>query len=307
MVLVSLIYWALWGIVLIPLTVVTIKHIWTNKSARDKYTILAMSFLWLTLAIRAATIVPLLLEKEGFEDEGTDWERAIFSASPLLTFLIAAMINTYRWYEIGRRSIDQKQIPLTTRIICQIVLWTFVAMVPISPAFFCITKMPTVVRKTFLWSAVIANIIILLVLIFMSWLLIYFIATKMKSKFPFLYLRMKVKMFVFLGFIIFLLVARMITFVIIFVLANYNLQLVKSFQVALVLGVTEMIPCILILASFVLFAGQNNKTFDSLEGITDSGIQNPNQSFSQTLLFGKHDSTVFEEEDQNASISIENL
>ena len=58
-------------------------------------------FLAITLLIRRFIILPLLLDKN-FEKDPTKCEEAIFEYIPLATFLIAVMIDTYRFYIINQ-------------------------------------------------------------------------------------------------------------------------------------------------------------------------------------------------------------
>lgn len=273
-----------------------------NKDARDIYTILAFVFLSLTLLVRAVTIIPIVIEGEDFDNNSSYCERVVFSATPLLTFLIAAMINTYRWYDIGVRSLEQRSLSLPLRVICQLVLWYFVALLPTGYVMYCVPGTAELARVVFLYSAVFSYTGMHVILIAVNLYLIVFISLKFRRRFPYLYNKVKLQMYLFLSFIVVLLTVRVTETMVVFFLKEHNIEIVSSFELAALLGVTEIIPCVMVLISFVLFTGKTDGTLESLDNnLVDSNIQNSGRSFSQSLLFGRNDITIFEEENAAAN------
>lgn len=226
----------------------------------------------------------------------------MFAATPLLTFLIAAMINTYRWYDIGVRSLEQRSLSLPLRVACQLVLWYFVALLPTGYVLYCVNETPDRARDVFLYSAVFSYSGMHILLIAVNLYLIVFISLKFRRRFPYLYKKVKLQMYLFLSFIVILLTVRVTEMLVVFFLKNHNLQIVSSFELAALLGITEIIPCIMVLISFVLFTGKTDGTLESLDtNLVDSNIQNSGRSFSQSLLFGRNDTTIMEEEENAAA------
>jgi hypothetical protein len=197
----------------------------------------------------------------------------IFEATPLMTFLIAAMINSYRWFDIGSRPKRKKAFSKGTRIIGQFVLWFYIILIPIMNAVYCAS------HDFKLFKDVLAIVLIIFYLGMHAVLII-------SNIYLMVFL---VKTYTFLGTIVLSLFARIIAALVYFIIKDNRLGSLSTFELTLILGVTEIIPVILILGSFILFVKNDN----SDEHMIESNIQTSKDSFSQSLLFGKDESTVF--------------
>lgn len=266
----GIVYCVVWGVFFIPFAIITVSHVINNKYAREISTISAFFFLALTLLIRVITLIPLFLD-DTFDNSSDAWEAVIFEATPLMTFLIAAMINSYRWFDIGSRPKRKRAFSKGIRIIGQIVLWFYIILIPIMNAVYCASHDFKLFKNVLAIILVVFYLGMHCVLIISNIYLMIFL----------------VKTYMFLGTIIVCLFARIIAALVYFIIKGNKLGSLSSYELTLILGVTEIIPVILILVSFILFV----KNDISEDHTIESNIQTSKDSFSQSLLFGKDEST----------------
>lgn len=93
---------------------------------------------------------------------------------------------------------------------------------------------------------------------------------------------------------ILILIVRIVTFVILFWDEEKRIQVVNSFSETLYLGVTEVIPCLVISFSFVAKTVRGESSLGSLDGGPGPSIQSSERSLSQSLLLGRVDPELLE-------------
>ena len=96
----SVTYWMIWGISLIPLTIIVFKSLKRRRESRDFYSISTFFFLILMLVMRAITLIPIFIKDEDFNNYDSFWEETVFAGTPILLFNIAILIHTFRWFKI---------------------------------------------------------------------------------------------------------------------------------------------------------------------------------------------------------------
>lgn len=113
----GLIYCIIWILILFPLGAVMSYYVMKNKGGFLSSNFLIFFFLSITLTIRGITLIPILTD-ENFDVQPTSCQEAIFEFSPLVIFLMAVMANTYRFYII------KKPLGLVSKILWHLVLWS---------------------------------------------------------------------------------------------------------------------------------------------------------------------------------------
>ena len=98
-------------------------------------------------------------------------------------------------------------------------------------------------------------------------------------------------MFLFLGSLILILLVRLGTAIVYFLIKDDDMGPINTFEFTIILGITEIIPWVMILVSFVSFLRKEMHG----ERFLDSNIQDSKESFTNSLLFGKDDSTFIEQ------------
>ena len=242
----SFIYWSISLIVSAIMFIITAKYWKRNQASRDPYTILTFIALILTLLTRGLTIIPIAVLESKIHYHESVWLEAIFNGTPLMLFIVASVIHTARWYEIGRifflnyfkfnikinialsKFLSSYKTGMAFLVFLFIILlyyiWLIVGWYIVFWSYFHQDSLHELYIS--IWA--ISFFVIHIILILLNVLLIILIRTKLKVVMPFLYNKLKVKLFVLFAFIVFLLAVRLGVFSYFYYFTTENFTLVVT-------------------------------------------------------------------------------
>jgi len=122
---------------------------------------------------------------------------------------------------------------------------------------------------------------------------------RLKRRFPILYTKIKVKFWLFEIFIIFLLVARLgalSEFVIAF---RNNSKLEITLETTIIFGLTEILPSVLLMLSFLGFGGRTDESLDSVDSNYSPTMRSLNQSVRESDIFDRGTTNYLLESEYN--------
>ena len=96
----SIVYWWLCSLLIIPMVFITVKTLIKSSGSRDVYSALTFTFLILMLLIRGLSLFPIIVHGDTFNEFDSQWEKAIFLATPIAVFCLALLVHSMRWFNL---------------------------------------------------------------------------------------------------------------------------------------------------------------------------------------------------------------
>ena len=96
----SIIYWWACAFLMIPMIYITIKSLMKSSGSRDIYSVMTLLFILLMLLLRALSLFPIIVHGDKFNEFDSQWEKAIFIATPISVFCLAVLIHSMRWFNL---------------------------------------------------------------------------------------------------------------------------------------------------------------------------------------------------------------
>lgn len=261
----GIIYCAIWIVILLPLLFIMIHYIKNNDGSILSSNLMIFTFLAITLIIRGFTLIPILTDPD-FKDYPTKCQEAAFEYMPLVTFLIAMMVNTYRFYIIKRSP------KICTKIICHFFLWAFILFIPSFNILFWVDhEFDTLQRVTlYVGLGVYAAMNIICALINV------YIMSCLFKKLNWLLFTM-----------IFISVIRVISVTVYTFYKGNHFGALNDFEFMLILSFTELIPVIMIITSFMRYMNtQGDEAVYSQRFSSNLQEQNDSVQRTDTIVSG---------------------
>ena len=250
----SIAYWVIWGVLIIPIMSIVIRHWIYTKWRKDKYTIFTMIIFLLMLAIRVLSLIPIIKKHNGLNKHFSSWSRTVFTGTPILLFWYALLIHTMRWYDLQQRLIEDR--PFSSRSFIKLIILILTSSLLFSPVYllYCITgrdwqQVREIVNYLLFGIYVMAKLVLLII----NWYLTYSFTSQVSRKFPILYQKMKYKFFILQGFVILLILTRLGAFILFIVAYERSDQYKITVESTILLWVTEVLPLFFIMLTFVVF------------------------------------------------------